>query len=274
MQHLISVDELTRQSDAVIIDCRADLLDKSLGRRSYQAGHIPGAQFADLETELASPPGQGGRHPLPARTALLDNLRRWGVNNDSLVVCYDATSGAFAARLWWLCRWLGHDRVSVLDGGLAAWSAAGQPLSAAIPEPALGNITESEPLTRVCPVEQVLDPGHQLIDARDEVRFRGESEPIDPVAGHIPGAICAPFTGNLSADPATSAHFKSSAALAMRFGELGIDPATDLVCYCGSGVTAAHNILALLIAGYPEPALYAGSWSEWITDANRPVETG
>ncbi len=270
---LIRVDELAADADCVIFDCRFSLFDADAGRRAFEAGHIPRAQFLDLERELSNPAGTGGRHPLPGREALAARLRAAGVDRDSRIVCYDQNAGAVAGRLWWLVRWLGHADVRVLDGGFDAWLAAGLPTATATtdrtPEPAPGDFALRPPLTRIREAAELPDPAIQLLDAREGERFRGEAEPIDPVAGHIPGAISAPFAGNL-----TDGRFLSPAALAARFADLGLDPGTDTVCYCGSGVTAAHNIMALLIAGFPEPALYAGSWSEWITDPKRPVATG
>ena len=193
----------------------------------------------------------------------------------------DQASGALAGRFWWLARWLGHEAVRVLDGGLDAWIAAGLPTDRAPVDPAPGNFRPRAPLTRVCTVAEVegfaaasaaasgagtTTPKLQLLDAREAARYRGEQAAIDPVAGHIPGAISAPFADNLAAG-----RFKSPEQLRARFAALGVDPAQEIVSYCGSGVTATHNILALRIAGFPEPALYPGSWSEWITDPARPV---
>ena len=288
MQHLISVQALaadanadahanandTTHTKAIVFDCRFSLMDKQAGRRAWEAGHIPAARFADLERDLSSAPGRGGRHPLPDRDVLAARLRRWGVNNDSHIVCYDQNSGAVAGRFWWLIRWLGHGDVRVLDGGLDAWIAAGQPVDTGAVAPEAGNFTPRPALTRTVTADELLD-GSQLLDdgqpttlldAREAARYRGEQEPIDPVAGHIPGAISAPFADNLAAG-----RFKSPDALRARFEALGVDDSDAVACYCGSGVTATHNILALLVAGYPEPALYPGSWSEWIVDPDRPV---
>jgi thiosulfate/3-mercaptopyruvate sulfurtransferase len=269
---LITPEALAAARDALVIDCRFSLTDSEAGRRGYAAGHIPGARYADLERDLSGPRepgGAGGRHPLPDREALCERLRSWGVDNRSSVVCYDQSSGAVAGRLWWLMRWLGHADVRVLDGGLDAWIAAGFETETAEPAPARGNFEARLPLTRTRSADDLPDSDIELLDARDAARFRGESEPFDPVAGHIPGAICAPFTENLEAG-----RFKSADQLERRFLELGVDPARDTVCYCGSGVTATHHVLALLIAGFPEPALYAGSWSDWISDPDRPIATG
>lgn len=252
----------------IIFDCRSSLADRMAGRRAYATAHLPGARFADLEQDLSSEPGSGGRHPLPERSRFAGWLAANGVNSDSRVVCYDQNSGAFAARLWWLVRWAGHENVAVLDGGLDAWRAAGLPLTDEIPAVTAGDFTLSEPLTRQVSAGELHQDHRTLLDARERTRYLGESEPIDPVAGHIPGALCAPFADNLSAG-----RFRSAADLNARFRDLGIETDSDVVCYCGSGVTAAHNILALRLAGYREPALYPGSWSEWITDPARPIAT-
>jgi thiosulfate/3-mercaptopyruvate sulfurtransferase len=271
LEHLIAPAALAADKTHIVFDCRFSLLDKPAGRRSWEAGHIPGARFADLEQDLSSPAGKGGRHPLPDRDALVARFRAWGVDNDSRLVCYDQTSGALAGRFWWLARWLGHESVRVLDGGLDGWIAAGLPTDREPVNPAPGNFRPRPPLTRVVAVADVVGadaPGAKLklLDAREAARFRGEQEAIDPVAGHIPGAISAPFSDNLAAG-----RFKSPEQLRARFAALGVDPRQEIVSYCGSGVTATHNILALKIAGFPEPALYPGSWSEWITDPARPV---
>lgn len=268
MELLITPQELAGDAACVVFDCRYSLSDADAGWRDYEAGHIPGARYADLEKDLSSIGGEGGRHPLPDRSELVERLKTWGVDNDARVVCYDQNAGAFAGRLWWLVRWLGHENVAVLDGGLDAWLAAGYAVDTDVANPSPGDFTAREALTRSCNADALPDSGVKLLDARDAARFRGENEPIDPVAGHIPGAICAPFTDNLH-----EGRFKSPGALKARFRELAIDDETEAVCYCGSGVTATHNILALLLAGFPEPVLYAGSWSDWITDPSRPIET-
>ncbi|OWJ97307.1 sulfurtransferase [Pseudomonas sp. A46] len=262
----------------VILDCRFALEDPAYGERSYAEGHIPGARFADLERDLSGPVIRGvtGRHPLPDADRLLDRLQTWGLENDSQVVLYDDGPGAFAARAWWLLAWLGkRDGVLLLDGGLKAWKGAGLALDTATPSPAKGGF-RGEPDARLLVDANALgqrlgDPHLTLLDARALPRFKGEVEPIDPVAGHIPGATCAAFTDNLGAD----GRFLPPAELRQRFARLiGERPHDELVTYCGSGVTACHNLFALCLAGYPLARLYAGSWSEWITDAARPVATG
>ncbi len=262
----------------VILDCRFALEDVDYGQRSYAEGHIAGAHFADLERDLSGPVVKGvtGRHPLPQPGRLIERLQQWGINNDSDVVLYDDGPGAFAARAWWLLAWLGkRSGVFILDGGLKAWHAAGLPLSldpaerreghfSGKPDPAL--LVSAEKLR-----ERLGDPALTLLDARALPRFRGEVEPIDPVAGHIPGAQCAAFTDNLGSD----GRFLPAEQLKARFAALlGSRQPQDLVAYCGSGVTACHNLFALSLAGYPLAPLYAGSWSEWITDPQRQVATG
>jgi thiosulfate/3-mercaptopyruvate sulfurtransferase len=255
-----------------LFDCRSSLLDPAAGLLAYTAGHIDGAQYVDLNRDLSAQivPGQTGRHPLPDRETFAAQVRRWGITQDSLVVAYDADNGAYAARLWWMLRWLGHPNVVVLDGGYQAWLDAGQ-----VSSTRLINLPESAffvrpAITRQVAADELQPPQGLLLDARDRPRFEGKTEPIDPVAGHIPGAVCAPFGENL--DGATG-RFRSAADLRQRFNGLGATTAGDTICYCGSGVTAAHNILAMVHAGFPEPALYPGSWSEWIIDPTRPVTT-
>ena len=269
MSQLITPEALAADPAAIVFDCRFSLADSNEGRRQYQAGHIPGARYADLEHDLSGPAGIGGRHPLPDSSALTECLRSWGVSRDSDLVCYDQNSGALACRFWWLVRWLGHARVRVLDGGLDAWLAAGFPADVERVAASRGDFEPGPSLTRSCSADDLVDSAVALLDARDEARFRGDEEPLDPIAGHIPGARCVPFTGNLE-----QGHFKPAAQLAARFRSLGLATSDDIVCYCGSGVTATHNVLALLEAGFGEPMLYPGSWSEWITDPARPVARG
>ncbi|MCQ4348433.1 sulfurtransferase [Pseudomonas stutzeri] len=278
LAHLITAEELALrlgQSNLRILDCRFALEDPGYGRRVHSAGHLPGACFADLEADLSAPmvAGRSGRHPLPDAQRLCQRLRQWGVDDDSEIVLYDDGPGAFAARAWWLLLWLGkREGVYLLDGGLNAWRAAGLPLENGAPLPTPGNfagqpddglVIESSEL-----LHQLADPALILIDARGLPRFRGEVEPIDPVAGHIPGAQCAPFIDNLD----DRERFLPAEALRQRFSSLiGSRSPQRLVAYCGSGVTACHNLFALCRAGYPLGRLYAGSWSEWITDPSRPV---
>lgn len=275
---LSPTDLLARQSQPglVILDCRFALDDPAYGRNSYAAGHIPGAHFVDLEQDLSSPvqPGITGRHPLPDPEQLLTRLRACGLNQDDDVLLYDDGPGAFAAHAWWLLQWLGKTQgVYLLDGGLQAWRQAGLALSTQHPEPLQGNL-QGEPnpdltISRAT-LRQQLDQ-LTLLDARALPRFRGEVEPIDPIAGHIPGALCLPFTDNLGPEGS----FLPAAQLQQRFAALlGEKSADNTIAYCGSGVTACHNLFALCLAGYPLVRLYPGSWSEWITDPASPIATG
>ncbi|QBE63015.1 sulfurtransferase [Pseudoduganella lutea] len=262
----------------VVLDCRHDLLNPAFGREAFAAGHLPGAQFASIDDDLSGPKtGAGstfrGRHPLPERAALIETLRRFGIDDTTQVVAYDAHGGMYAARLWWLLRSIGHEAVAVLDGGLPAWQAAGQPVSTDVAPRAPGGITERPSLTRAVSVDDVVanlsTGGFTVVDARASDRFRGENETIDPVGGHIPGAKNRFFKDNLGAD----GKFKPAAQLKEEFAPLFASP-SSAVMQCGSGVTACHNLLALEVAGMPGAALYPGSWSEWCAAPERPVATG
>jgi thiosulfate/3-mercaptopyruvate sulfurtransferase len=278
---LISASELAALADdpaVVVVDCRHDLMNLDAGRQAYDAGHIPGAVFADMEHALSGEKrgadGQfRGRHPLPERADLIETLRSWGIGDDTQVVAYDAHGGMYAARLWWLLRWVGHQAVAVLEGGLPAWQALGQALSTEVPAKARGTISERTPLVRTVSAAEVLaniESGERtVVDARAPDRFRGENETIDPVGGHIPGAKNRFFKDNLQAD----GRFKGADALKADFAPL-FASADKAVMQCGSGVTACHNLLALEVAGMPGAALYPGSWSEWCADPGRPVATG
>ncbi len=274
----LALDQKRQQPGLVILDCRFALEDPDYGQRSYAEGHLAGAHFADLNRDLSAPVVKGvtGRHPLPDPVRLVERLQAWGIDNDSDIVLYDDGPGAFAARAWWLLAWLGkRDGVFILDGGLKAWHAAGLPLSLDPPPAVAGQFSGEPDPELLLDAEQLRKRLGQtdltLLDARGLPRFRGEVEPIDPVAGHIPGAQCAAFTDNLGED----GRFLPVDRLRQRFAEklAGRSP-EQLVAYCGSGVTACHNLFALCLAGYPLARLYAGSWSEWITDAQRPVATG
>jgi thiosulfate/3-mercaptopyruvate sulfurtransferase len=274
----ISVAELQQHlfdKSWCVIDCRHDLTDFSAGYSAYRAGHIPGATFAHIEEDLAGEITPAtGRHPLPICEHLAQIFREWGINNSSQIVAYDAQGGSFAGRLWWLARWLGHDNVAVLDGGWQAWLDATQWNSIEEPERPDGDFVAGPPLEMVIDAGQVLatrgDPGTVLIDARAAERYEGKVEPLDPVAGHIPGALNRPWQSNLR-----DGRFKPADELRAEFDALlaGHTP-SQVIHQCGSGVTAAHNMLAMRIAGLSGSALYAGSWSEWIRDPARPVVRG
>jgi thiosulfate/3-mercaptopyruvate sulfurtransferase len=240
-------------------------------RDGYAAGHLPGAAFLDLDRELAGPPGPGGRHPLPDPVAFQAAMRRAGVRADRAVVAYDAGELAASARAWWLLAYHGHRLARVLDGGLRAWTDAGLPLERGSPAPVPGDFQArpgGRPLLDADGAARLAREG-VLLDARTAVRFRGEEEPVDPVAGHIPGASSAPAGANLGAD----GRLLPPHELRARFERLGVRAGTPVAAYCGSGVTAAGAVLALEVAGFPA-ALYVGSWSEWITDPDRPVALG
>jgi thiosulfate/3-mercaptopyruvate sulfurtransferase len=262
----------------VVIDCRHDLVNPDAGRAAYEAGHIPHAEFAHLDTDLSdkSPGPNGefrGRHPLPEPDAFVETLQRWGINDNSQVIAYDAQGGMFAARLWWMLRWVGHESVAVLDGGLQAWQAQEGQLTTGLAARPRGNIQRRPTLTSSVNVNNVVDnlasQARIVIDARAPDRFRGENETLDPVGGHIPGAKNRFFKDNLQAD----GRFKPAEQLRTEFAALITTPEASIM-QCGSGATACHNLLALQIAGLPGAALYPGSWSEWSADASRPVATG
>ncbi|MEU9013666.1 sulfurtransferase [Streptomyces sp. NPDC048479] len=260
--------ELTGSRRPVLLDVRWQLGGPH-GRPAYEAGHIPGAVFVDLDTELAGPPGAGGRHPLPEPEAFGAVMRRAGVSPGSPVVAYDGGQGWASARAWWLLRWTGHEDVRVLDGGLAMWTG---PLETGVPSPEEGTFAPKPGALPLLDADAAAAQARSglLLDARAAERYRGDVEPIDRIAGHIPGAVSAPTTENVD----QHGRFLPAEALAARFLELGAsEEAKPVGVYCGSGVSGAHEALALEIAGF-EPALYAGSWSEWSTDPTRPVATG
>lgn len=260
-----------------IVDCRSTLGDPERGRRDYKQAHIPGALFADLEHDLSGPivPGVTGRHPLPKIEDFVHTLGNWGIDEHVQVVVYDDSGGMMAARLWWMLRWLGHTAVAVLDGGWPRWQSEGRPSRADrevrsprtfIAHPRHDLLADAAEVVGLSD-----DPTVRLIDARAGERYRGEVEPIDARAGHIPGAVCAPYGENLLPDGT----FRPADVLRERFSAiLGDVPATSAIFYCGSGVSAAHNLLALAHAGLGDARLYAGSWSEWITDPSRPIALG
>ena len=284
---IVSTERLAESlQDWVVFDCRHNLADRDAGRRAYETGHIPGAHFMHLDYDLASPPsGHNGRHPLPDPEALAQRLGTLGVTPSSQVVVYDDAGGAFAARMWWMLRWIGHDAVAVLDGGFPQWLAESRPIEVGADRHSQGSVQDGIPpspapiglpivlqhdsVASLAAVEDnILNGKYLLVDARAPDRFRGENETIDPVGGHIPGAINRFFKNNLEAD----GRFKSPKILRAEWLDLlhGRDAST-VISQCGSGVTACHNLLSLEIAGLHGARLYPGSWSEWCADSRRPV---
>jgi len=278
---LISAAELQQHINNptfVILDCRAELTDPNAGAVAFAAGHIPGAQHADSDRDLSdkSPGPNGefrGRHPLPTVDHFIETLRGWGVYPNSQVIAYDAHGGMFAARVWWMLRWVGHKSVAVLDGGLPAWEALGGELTQAVINRPRGSITPQASLVSSVSADDVLANlsarARVVIDARAADRFRGENETIDPVAGRIPGARNRWFKDNLQAD----GKFKSPDLLRAEYSALIKSPESTIM-QCGSGISACHNLLAMDIAGLPGAMLYPGSWSEWSADLSRPVAVG
>ena len=274
---LVSIDDLAADlsnPDLVVVDCRFNLQQPAAGSRLYAERHIPGAYYADLDRDLAGPrTAETGRHPLPDVEDLQQLLSGFGIGPETRVVVYDEGGGALAARLWWLLRWLGHTEVSLLDGGFAAWCAAGLPISTEVPARRKGRFVArpgSMPVATTRNIEAALGPARSLLlDLRSHDRYLGRVEPIDPVAGHVPGAVSAPFSRNLGPD----GRFLPAAELRRNYSAMiGDRPVAEVVCMCGSGVTACHGIFALELAGWPGAGLYVGSWSEWIRSAGRPVE--
>lgn len=271
---LVSPGFLAANTEWRVIDCRHDLLNVDAGRLAYDAGHVPGAVHAHLDRDLSGPKtGMNGRHPLPDAAKFCSWLGRAGITPGTPVVAYDEGSGSYAARLWWLMRWVGHVRVCVLDGGWASWAAQDRPRSCEVvsfPEQTYAGAPRRELVVTTAAVEANLSEGRFLVvDARGAARFAGIEEPIDPLAGHIPGVVNRPYTQNLQAG-----RFKAAATLREEFETLlQGKPPTAVVHQCGSGVTACHNLLAMEHAGLRGSKLYAGSWSEWCSDAGRPVAT-
>jgi len=260
----------------LVVDCRFELADPAAGERAWRDGHIPGALYGHLDRDLSGPvTPRTGRHPLPPPESFAATLSRWGVGPGTQVVAYDASSGMFAARLWWMLRWAGHDRAAVLDGGLQAWLLAGGRLDRSVQQrEAVGFRAAWRHAMRLGTgeIEASLGTGDLLlVDARGPERYEGRVEPIDPVAGHVPGAVNHPCTWNVGPD----GRFLPPAALQQRWLETlgGREPAA-VACMCGSGVTACHDLLALEHAGLPGARLYPGSWSEWVRDPSRPVARG
>ena len=264
------LQRMLKRDSTIVVDVRFSLADPAEGSALYATGHIPGASYLHLDNDLSGDVTPStGRHPLPDVEAFADTLRRCGIDRHAQIVAYDQGSGAFAGRLWWLCKWLGHEQVAVLDGGISAWQGQGFATDQAVPFPNRGDFQShlrDELQVTATELEQAMISGDiVLFDARAPERFRGEVEPIDKVAGHIPGAQNLPFMENL-ADEGT---FLPAERLAERHASGG-----EIVHMCGSGVTACHNILATVLAGHTMPKLYAGSWSEWITDPTRAIATG
>ncbi len=275
---LIATAELARcidDPDLVVVDCRYDLADPDAGERAYRQGHLPRAQFMHVDRDLTGiKTGANGRHPLPRVSAFAATLGRAGIDDATQVVAYDQNSGMWASRLWWLLRWLGHERVAVLDGGLDKWTRESRAITRDPPSvrPAIFVPQAPAPVASTAEILASLSSRSlKVLDARAAERFRGDVEPIDPVAGHIPGALNRPYSDNLSSE----ATFKPAAELNREFSALldGTAPAS-VVHQCGSGVIACHNALAMAIAGLPGSRLYPGSWSEWIADPTRPIARG
>jgi len=280
---LIDARELERlrsSADVVIVDVRHDLAQPRAGRDAYAAGHIPGAFFLHLDDDLSGPRRADdgafrGRHPLPGREAFARTLAALGLGDGTLLVAYDEADGMYASRLWWMSLWIGHARAAVLDGGLRAWREAGLPLSTDVPRARPGTLTLRDALVETidaAEIERALGTSRlRVIDARAAERYRGDVEPLDAKAGHIPGAVNRPFKANVTAE----GRFRPGPELAREMQPLVAHAAPrDVVSQCGSGVTACHNILAMAVAGLPLPRLYAGSWSEWSSSPHRPVATG
>jgi thiosulfate/3-mercaptopyruvate sulfurtransferase len=272
---------LLGKPDIAVIDCRFDLMNPEVGRRAYVGGHIPGARYADLNMDLSAPiTATSGRHPLPSPGDFAATLARLGIGPASQVIAYDDSAGAFAARAWWLLRWVGHPAAAVLDGGIKAWISAGGALESGDPmalpgaQAARGVLAQVDAAAVIDTAEveaRLRDPAFLLIDARAAERYSGAVEPIDAVAGHIAGAVNQPFSDNLGGD----GRFLPAPVLRRLWAKrLAGREMQQVAAMCGSGVTACHNLLSLEVAGFSGAKLYAGSWSEWIRDPNRPIARG
>lgn len=275
---LIPTDAVMRRAGdqtLVVLDCRFDMMRPTWGEQEYRIAHIPGARYAHLERDLSGPiTRKSGRHPLPDKEVWLARVRAWGIASDSTVVVYDDNKCNFAARAWWMLRWIGHENVRVLDGGWAAWGYGRGPVTIHVPKPTPTDLKANPPLVGLVTVDQVaekMEQGYMLLDARSPERFSGLVETFDTVAGHVPGARNFPFGGNMAQD----GRLRAPQDLHQRYSEMLEETPPDQVMHmCGSGVTACVNLLAMEVAGLTGSSLYAGSWSEWIRDPERPVETG
>jgi thiosulfate/3-mercaptopyruvate sulfurtransferase len=277
---LISVNELAQyidESNWIVVDCRFWLDNTEKGQQDYKVSHIPGALYAHLDKDLSGEiiPGRTGRHPLPDVDHFAARLGSWGIGKDTQVIVYDDRGGMIAVRLWWMLRWLGHDSVAVLNGGYPAWIAEGYPITSDYPKLESKIFIPKPQKSMLATAEDILeifgDPGYLLVDSRAPERYRGEIEPIDPIAGRIPGAINYFWENNLDSQD----RFELNDILRGRFVSMFKDiPPERVIFYCGSGVTSAHNVLAVFRSGMGIPKIYAGSWSHWITDPERPILTG
>ncbi len=275
MSFLIAAEDVYPQlqsGDWLIADLRFALADPDYGEKSYLQNHLPGAVYLDLNRDLSGPlAAHGGRHPWPDLQALLTTLRRAGLSNQSRVLIYDDAANMYAGRLWALLRWLGHEQVQLLDGGWQAWLSAGLPVTTALPEIQPGDFEPELRPQFLASVDELRSPARDvvLLDARSAERYRGESEPLDARAGHIPGALNRPFAENLQGQL-----FKSPDLLRSEMQALGLMPDQEIIVYCGSGVTANHTLIALAEAGFKRGRLYPGSWSDWVSYPDNPVATG
>ena len=275
---IISADDLKNNlsnQNFIIFDCRCDIKDTGYGIKAYTEGHIPNSIFVDVDADLASEKtSTTGRHPLPDVNILSEKLSQWGFSNNKQAIIYDDAGGAFASRMWWILKWLGHDKAAVLDGALGGWMASGGKLTTENTIFERSTFTPSLRDEMHVQIKEVEDAQYKMdkliIDARSKERYLGIKDPVDPVAGHIPGAISSPLGQNLD----KKGHFKSAEELKHNFNKvIGETSSSDIISMCGSGITACHNILALELAGISDVKLYVGSWSEWITDKSRPIAT-